>query len=83
MPLTTAAHVAVCVVLIDDGLAATAIPVTVTGVATAVMLIEAELDFVVSCVDVAMQLPMPVLDGVNTPLCVMLPPVAVQVTAVL
>lgn len=83
VPLTVATHVDVCEVLIDDGLATTEIPVTVATTDVEVIEILAAADFVLSCVEVAMQLPVPVPDGVNTPDCVMVPPVAVQVTDVL
>lgn len=78
-----AAQVAVCDVLMEAGVAATEIAVTVIGAEEGVILIDAEPDFEASCVEVALQVPVPVADGVNTPACVMVPPVAVQVTALL
>ena len=84
MPLTFATQVAVCVVLIEDGVAVTDTPVTAAefGAAAAVLMV-AEPDLVPSCVEVAVQVPEPVSDGVKTPAWVMVPPVAVQFTAVL
>lgn len=73
----------VCVVLMLEGLGTTAIPVTAKGADATPTLTEAVPDLVPSCVEVAVQVPVPVLDGVNTPACVMEPPVADQVTPVL
>lgn len=69
--------------MIDEGDAITAIPVTVTAGGTAVMVTFADPEIFVYpvCVEWAMQLPVPVPDGVNTPPEVIVPPVAVQVTA--
>jgi hypothetical protein len=81
-----ATHVAVCAVVMEAGVAAIAIEVTVGGGgATAEIVIVAEPEIFVdpAAVDVAMQLPVPTPDGVNTPDCVMVPPVAVQATAIL
>ena len=83
VPLTAARQVAVCEVVIDDGFAVTAIPVTVPEVGAADMLIEAVADLVLSCVDVAVQVPVPTLVGVNTPPDVIVPPVALHTTALL
>jgi hypothetical protein len=83
VPATVATQVAVCPVVIDEGVAITVIPVTVMGGAVAVTVIFAEPDTFVYpvCVDVALQLPVPVPEGVNTPPAVIVPPVAVHVTA--
>lgn len=51
--------------------------------AAVVVMMDALADCVLSCVDVAVQLPVPAADGVNTPDVVMVPPIAVHVTAVL
>lgn len=83
VPLTFATHVVFCEVLIEDGFAVTVMPVTVTGVEVEDMTIGAAADFVLSCVDVAMHVPVPTPEGENTPDWVMVPPVAVQLTAVL
>ena len=80
MPLTFAAHVAVCVVLIADGVAVTETPVIATEIGAATMLMLAEPFLVPSCVDVAVQVPEPGPEGVKTPAWVMVPPVAVQAT---
>jgi hypothetical protein len=45
--------------------------------------IAADPETFVDCVDVALQVPVPMPDGVNTPPCVMVPPVAVHVTSAL
>jgi hypothetical protein len=81
--MTEATQVAVCAVLIAEGLAATVIPVTAIGAVADIIAIGALLDLVVSCTEVAVQVPVPVEDGMNTPLCEIVPPVAVQVTSVL
>ena len=83
VPLTFATQVVVCEVLIEDGFAITATPVTVTGIGAADMPMEAVADLVPSCVDIAVQVPVPTPDGVNTPPCVMVPPVADHATALL
>ena len=44
---------------------------------------DAEPDLLLSCVDVAVQVPTPGPDGVKTPPGVMVPPVAVHVTPLL
>ena len=83
VPLTDAAQVAVCDELMVAGLAITEIPVTVTGTVPEETVMEAEPDFVLSCAEVAVQVPVPIPEGVNTPDCVIVPPVAVQLRAVL
>ena len=77
MPVTAAVHVAVCVVMMDDGDAET---VTDVIVGAAVTVIVAEPDLVGSWFDVAVQDAVPAPDGVNTPEELIVPPVAVQVT---
>jgi hypothetical protein len=80
VPKTVAEHCDVCPVLIDAGDASTVIDVIVNG--TLVMLMDDVPEMLVypACVDVAVQDPVPVPDGVKTPPCVMVPPVAVHVT---
>lgn len=81
-----ATQVAVCAVPMELGVATTEIEVTVGGGgATEEIVIVAEPDIFVdpAAVDVAVHVPVPVPVGVNTPDCVMVPPVAVQLTAVL
>ena len=82
VPLTVATQVEVWAVLIDAGLATTVIPVTVATTGVAVIDMLAVPDFVLSCVEVAVQLPVPIPEGVKTPDCVIVPPVAVHVTDV-
>ena len=83
MPVTVAAQVAVCAVVMDAGVARTATLVTVTVGGVAVTAIDAEPDTFVypACAEWAVQVPVPTPDGVNTPEGVIVPPVAVQVTA--
>jgi hypothetical protein len=81
VPLRFARQVAVCEVLIDDGFAITTMPVTVPEIGAADMPIEAVAYLVLSCVDVAVQVPVPTPEGMNTPLDVIVPPVALHVTA--
>jgi hypothetical protein len=83
VPLTFATQVAVCEVLIEEGVALTAIPVTVTGVGSAEVFMDAVPDLLPSCVDVAVQVPTPGPAGEKTPSWVIAPPVAVHVTALL
>ena len=83
MPVTFAAQVAVCAVVMDAGVARTATLVTVTVVGVAVTAIDADPATFVNpaWAEWAVQVPVPAPDGVNTPVGVMAPPVAVQVTA--
>ena len=83
VPLTVAEQVEVLSEVMEDGFAVTAIPVTVTGGGRDVVLMDAEPDLLLSCVDVAAQVPTPGPDGVKTPPGVMAPPVAVHVTPLL
>jgi hypothetical protein len=83
VPVTVAAQVDVCPVVMEAGVAETLTPVTVAeGAATAS---EAEPHMAVypDCAEWATQLAVPVPEGENTPACEMVPPVAVQVTALL
>jgi hypothetical protein len=81
VPLTVAEQALVCEVVIDDGRHETVTEVMVdTAAETATF---AEPDLVVSCVDLAVMVAVPVPLGVNTPAEVMVPPVADHVTAVL
>jgi hypothetical protein len=83
VPATVATQAVVCPVAIDEGVAITVIPVTVTGSGVAVTVIFAKPDTFVkpACAELALQLPVPVPEGVNTPPAVMVPPVAVHETA--
>jgi hypothetical protein len=83
VPSTVAAHCDVCPVLMEDGDAVTETEVMVNGTLVTLMDAEPETLLNPACVDVALQVPAPAPFGVNTPLCVMLPPVADQVTPVL
>jgi len=69
--------------VIEVGVATTATLVTVTVGDEAVTVIGAEPDMFVypACVELAVQVPVPTPDGVKTPVDVIVPPVAVHVTA--
>jgi hypothetical protein len=83
VPVTFATQVEVCAVVMVEGFATTAMLVTVGG-AFVTEIGDVPDTFVnPDCVDVAVQLPVPVPDGVKTPPCVMVPPVAVHVTPLL
>jgi hypothetical protein len=69
-------------VVIDVGKHETVTAVMVDPIAAETTTL-AEPDFVVSCVEVAVMVAVPVPLGVNTPAEVIVPPVADQVTAVL
>jgi hypothetical protein len=83
VPLTVATQVEVLPEVIEDGLATTVMPVTVG--ATFVTLIEADpATFVWPIrVNVAVHVPVPTPEGVNTPPGVIVPPVALHVTLLL
>jgi hypothetical protein len=83
VPVTVATQVAVCAVEMEAGDARTATLVTVTVGDEAVTVIGAEPDMFVypACAELAVQVPVPTPDGVKTPAGVIVPPVAVQVTA--
>jgi len=81
VPVTVAAQVEVCAVVIEGGVAVTATFVTVSGTAVTVIVAEPEtLEYPV-CAELAVHVAVPAPDGVNTPEEVIVPPVAVQVTA--
>lgn len=80
MPVTVAAQVEVCAVVIVDGVAVTVIPVTVGGAVT-VIVADPETFVYPACAEFAVHVAVPVPDGVKTPAEVIVPPVAVQVTA--
>jgi hypothetical protein len=81
VPETVAAQFVVCAVVMEEGVAATVMEVMVNG--AEVMVIGAEPETLVypAWAELAMQVPVPVPEGVNTPPAVIVPPVAVQVTA--
>ena len=83
VPMTVATQVAFCAVEIEEGVATTETPVTVTvgGVADTVIFAEPETLVNPDWAECAVQVPVPVPDGVKTPPVVMVPPVAVHVTA--
>lgn len=78
VPATLAEQADVCVIWIDAG-----VQITETDAMDedAFIAIVAVPDFVVSCVDVAVTIAVPDPLGVNRPDAVMVPPVAVHVTA--
>jgi hypothetical protein len=83
VPATVATQVAVCAVLMEGGVAATLTDVTVTvgGTAETVIFVEPDTLVYPACAELAIQLPVPTPEGVNTPVGVIVPPVAVHVTA--
>jgi hypothetical protein len=81
VPNTVAAQVEVCAVVIEAGVAATEIEVMVNGALVTVIGADPEIFVYPDWVEVAMQLPVPAPDGVNTPEGVIDPPVAAHVTA--
>jgi hypothetical protein len=83
VPVTVATQVAVCVVVMEEGVARTETLVTVSVGGAVVMVILAAPDTLVkpACAEWAVQVPVPAPEGVKTPPEVMVPPVAVQVTA--
>jgi len=83
VPNTVAAQVELCAVVMDAGVAATVMDVIVKGTEVTVMLAAPEMLVNPACAEWAVQVPVPTPDGVKTPPEVMVPPVAVQVTAVL
>jgi hypothetical protein len=85
VPVTVATQVAVCAVVMEAGVATTETPVTVTVGGAAVTAMFAEPDTLVkpACAEWAVQVPVPAPEGVKMPPAVMVPPVAVHVTAVL
>lgn len=85
MPVTVATQVAVCAVEMEAGVGTTVTPVTVTAGGVDVTVIFAEPETLVNpaCAEWAVQVLVPTPVGVKTPPDVIVPPVAVQVTAVL
>jgi len=80
VPVTTGVHVAVCVSLMADGVHTTETAVMVGGAAVTAMLVDPEMFVYPIAAEWAVQVAVPVPDGVKTPPDVMVPPVAVQVT---
>jgi hypothetical protein len=80
VPLTVAEQVLVCDAMIEDGEheTVTEVMVDVAAKPTTTLLVP---DLVVSCVEVAVMVAVPVPLGVNTPAELILPPDADQVTA--
>jgi hypothetical protein len=83
VPVTFAAQVAVCAVVMDAGVARTATLVTaiVGGGAVTVTVAEPVMSAKPACAELAVQVAVPGPDGVSTPAEVIVPPVAVQLTA--
>jgi hypothetical protein len=83
VPVTVATQLAVCAVVMEAGFGTTETPVTVTvgGVVVTAMFAEPETFVNPACAEWAVQVPVPAPEGVKTPPEVMVPPVAVQVTA--
>lgn len=81
VPVTVGVHVAVCVTRMDDGLHRSETAVIAGGAAVTVILAEPVMLVYPACAECAMQVAVPAVVGVNTPAVVIVPPVAVQVTA--
>lgn len=81
MPVTVGVHVAVCVTRMDDGLHRSETAVIAGGAAVTAIVAEPVTVVYPACAECAMQVAVPVRVGVNTPAEVMVPSVAVQVTA--
>jgi hypothetical protein len=79
VPVTVATHVTDWPIVTDEGKPEIVTEVIVGGIAVTVTF--AELDFVESCVEVAVHVEVPTPVGVSTPPDVIVPFVAVQVTA--
>jgi hypothetical protein len=82
VPVTFATQVAVCAVVMDAGVARTPTLVTMIVGGGAVTLIAAEpvTSANPGCAEMAVQVAVPMPDGVNTPAEVIVPPVADQET---
>ena len=74
-------QVDVCVVLIDDGVHTRETLVIAGDADVTVTFAVPEMFVDPCCVEVAVQVPVPAPEGVNTPAEVIVPPVAVHVTA--
>jgi hypothetical protein len=81
VPNTVAAHVDVCPVVMDAGEAEAVIPVMVNGAEVTVMFAEPEMFVYPAWAELAVHVAVPAPDGVKTPAGVIVPPVAVHVTA--
>jgi hypothetical protein len=81
VPNTVAAQVEVCAVVMDEGVAATVMDVMVKATVVTVMLAVPDMLVKPDCAEWAVQVPVPAPVGVKTPPDVMVPPVAVHVTA--
>jgi hypothetical protein len=65
----------------EDGVQTSETPVIVDAAAVTVMFAEPDMFVYPTAAELAVQVAVPAPDGVNTPPDVMVPPVAVQVTA--
>jgi hypothetical protein len=81
VPVTAATHVAVCAVVIEVGKHETATDVIVGGGTVTVTIAEPDTLVYPACAEFAVQVAVPTPLGVNTPPAVIVPPVAVQLTA--
>lgn len=81
VPNTVAAQVDVCPAEMDAGEAETVIPVTVNGAEVTVMFAEPEMLVYPAWAELAVHVAVPAPDGVKTPAGVIVPPVAVHITA--
>jgi hypothetical protein len=81
VPVTVGVHVEVCAAVIDDGAHTSDTPVIVGNADVTAMFDEPEMLVYPAIEEWAVHVPVPAPEGVNTPPVVMVPPVAVQVTA--
>ena len=81
VPITVAVQAAVCVVVIEIGIHATATDVIVGGGAVTPIVADPDTFVYPTCIELAVQLPVPTPDGVKTPVGLIVPPVPAQLTA--
>jgi hypothetical protein len=83
LPVTVGVQVEVCSVVMDVGEQTSVTPVTAGAPAVMAILAEPEMVVNPAAAECAVQVAVPAAEGVKTPPVVMVPPVAVHVTAVL
>jgi len=81
VPVTVGVQVEVWLSAMEDGVQTSETPVIVDAAVVTVMFAEPDMFVYPTAAELAVQVAVPAPDGVNTPPDVMVPPVAVQVTA--
>ena len=81
VPVTVGVHVEVCAGVMVDGVHTIETAVMAGGAAVTAMLVDPEMFVYPTAAELAVQVAVPAPDGVKTPPDVIVPPVAVQVTA--